>query len=272
LLTDFFYTHPTWLNGLLVIGFLTGLALVGLYIFHRLVDVNIRHKDTETVGLTYAIVAVVYSVLIALIVVDVFETFSKGDEIATAEANKLSNLMLDTTGLPPQVAAEVRTDIEQYLDIVIKKEWPSQQKGKLDEAVFQQGWTLLAGLDKRLAVFEPATMGQNVNKAEMLHAMNDLIKARRSRIIAAGEHLPDVVWGILLAGGGVAVGYTYLSGARSFPIHVAITGLIAATIALVFVLIITLDYPFRGEVSVTADAFEGVKTTASGVMDAVAPH
>lgn len=266
MLTDFLYSHPTWLVGLLVIGIWTGLSLVGLYIFHRLVDVHTRHKDTETVGLTYAIVAVVYAVLIALIVVDVFETFSKGDEIATAEANKLSNLMLDSAGLPPQIAGDVRADIDKYIDMVVKSEWPSQRAGKLGDAVFEPGWTVLAQLDKRLAVFEPATLGQNVNKGEMLHAMNDLIKARRSRIIAAGEHLPDVVWGILLLGGVVSVVYTYLFGARTFGIHVAITGLIAATIALVFVLIITLDYPFRGEVSVSSDAFIGVRATAAGVL------
>jgi len=66
----------------------------------------------------------------------------------------------------------------------------------------------------------------------------------RSRILAAGVHLPDVVWQILLLAGAVAVGYTYLFGTHSFGIHIAITGLIAATISLVFVLIIALDYPF----------------------------
>ncbi len=50
--------------------------------------------------------------------------------------------------------------------------------------------------------------------------------------------------------GFVAIGYTHIfSGAHSFKIHLAITGLVSATIALVFVLIIALDYPFRGEVS-----------------------
>ena len=270
MLVDFLYTHPTWIVGLVVIGVWTGLSLAGLSIFHRLVDVEMRHKDTETVGLTYAIVAVVYAVLIAFIVVDVFETFAKGDEIATAEANKLSNLMLDSAGLPTQMGDAVRSNLDQYIDIVVKSEWPSQQAGKLSEAVFEAGWTSLAHLSTRLAVFEPATMGQNVNKGEMLHVMNDLIKARRSRILAAGEHLPAVVWQILLLAGGVAVGYTYLFGARSFRIHLAITGLISATIALVFVLIIALDYPFRGEVSVGDEAFVSVKTTASGALESEA--
>jgi hypothetical protein len=272
LLVDFLYSHPTWMVGLLVIGSWTGMALLGLFICHRLIDVHVRHKDTETVGLTYAIVAVVYAVLIALIVVDVFETFAQGDSIATAEANKLSNLMLDSAGLPTQVGAAVRADVLQYIDLVVKKEWPSQEAGKLDAAVFDPGWTVLAEMDKELAVFEPTTLGQNVNKGEMLHAMNDLIKARRSRIIAAGEHLPDVVWQILLLGGVVAVGYTYLFGAHTFGIHVAITGLIAATISLVFVLIITLDYPFRGEVSVSSEAFVDVRTTATGVLGALPQH
>ena len=272
MLTDFLYSHPTWEIGLLVVGIWTGLSLLGLFIFHRFVDVHIRHKDTETVGLTYAIVAVVYAVLIAFIVVDVFETFSKGDEIATAESNKLSNLLLDSAGLPAQMAASVRSDLNQYIDIVVKKEWPSQQAGKLDDKVFEPGWAVLAHLSKQLAAFEPTTMGQNVNKGEMLHAVNDLIRARRSRIIAAGEHLADVVWQILLLAGAVCVVYTYLFGAHSFRIHLAITGLISATIALVFVLIIALDYPFRGEVSVSDDAFVSVRTTAMGAPEAAARH
>lgn len=272
MLVDFLYSHPTWEVGLLVIGVWTGLSLLGLYIFHRFVDVHMRHKDTETVGLTYAIVAVVYAVLIAFIVVDVFETFAKGDEIATAEANKLSNLMLDSAGLPPKMAEAVRADLDKYVDIVVKSEWPSQQKGQLKEAVFDPGWTVLGHLSKQLAEFEPATMGQNVNKGEMMHAMNDLIRARRSRIIAAGEHLPDVVWQILLLAGAVAVGFTYLFGAHSFGIHLTITGLIAATISLVFVLIIALDYPFRGEVSVGDEAFVSVRATAAGVLETGPAH
>jgi len=104
-------------------------------------------------------------------------------------------------------------------------------------------------------------MGQNSTKAEMLRTVNELIKARRSRILAAGAHLPDVVWGILLIAGAIAVFYTYFFGAHSFGIHLSITGLIAASIALVFVLLIALDYPFRGDVSVSDEAFVNVKAT-----------
>ena len=257
--TDFFYSHSTWLDGMLIIGVWTGLSLLGLWLFQRIVDVHLREKDTETVGLTYAIVAVVFAVLIAVIIVDVWETFAKSDEITTAEANQLTSVLLDTAGLPATERDLVRADIDKYVDLVVKSEWPSQQKGDLGEEVFKPGWLLLGHMSAQLAVFEPKTMGQNATKSELLRTVNNLIKARRNRILAAGVHLPDIVWDILLIAGVVAVFYTYLFGAHSFRIHLAITGLIAATIALTFTLIVALDYPFRGDVSVGDDAFVGVR-------------
>jgi hypothetical protein len=192
LLADFIYSQPTWLIAVLVIGIWTGLSLLGLYVFNRMVDVNLRHRDTETVGLTYNTVAVVYAVLLALIAVDVFETFSRADDIVSAESNKLSNLMLDASGLSPQLASQVRSDLNKYIDIAVKSEWPSQQAGKLGGEVFMPGWTVLAHISDELAVFEPASMGQNVDKAEMMHALNDLIKARRSRIIRGTFAVSDL--------------------------------------------------------------------------------
>ena len=40
--------------------------------------------------------------------------------------------------------------------------------------------------------------------------------------------------------------------------HYAMTGVLAASMALVIVLIVTLDWPFRGTVSVTAEPFKAV--------------
>jgi hypothetical protein len=261
LLTNFFYSHATWVVAIVVIGVWTGLSLLGLVIFNKFSSAEHRHKDTETVGLTYAIVAVVYAVLIGFIVVNVFESSAKGDEIATTEANQLSNLKLDSVGLSTEESALIRASVNKYLDIVIEKEWPSQQAGKLDEEVFQPGWTQLSTLSMQLASYEPTTAGQGVTKGAMLAVMDQVVEARRNRIEAAGDHVPDVIWQILLLAGAIAVVYTYLFGAHSFKIHLAITGLIAATISLVFVLIIALDYPFRGEVSVGDDAYIGVKNT-----------
>ncbi len=270
MLNDFYYSHPTWLDGLLVIGVWTGLSLAGLWVFNRFVSAQKREKDNESVGLTYAIVAVIFAVLVAVIVVDVWETAAKADEIATGEANQLSSLVLDSSGLPTDMSEAVHRRVDKYIDTVVKTEWPAQQGGHQDEKTYERGWKILAHMSSELATFEPKTMGENATKAQMLKSVNELIKARRVRILAAADHLPDIIWLILIIAGMVSVFYTYLFGAHTFWIHMAITGLIAATISLVFVLIIALDFPFRGDVSVSDEAFLGVRSTA-GVVAPPAP-
>jgi len=261
LLNNFFYSHAAWLVALVVIGVWTGISLLGLWIFNKFSDPHHRAKDTETVGLTYAIVAVVYAVLIGFIVVNVFEASAKADEISTNEANQLSNLKLDSVGLSDQERDLINVSVDQYLDVVIQKEWPSQQAGDTSDKVYEAGWSKLGAMSVQLASYEPKTDGQAVTKEAMLHVMDEVVTARRNREEAAGEHVPDVIWYILLWAGAIAVVYTYLFGAHTFKIHLAIVGLIAATISLVFVLIIELDYPFRGEVSVGDDAFVSVRQT-----------
>jgi ABC-type branched-subunit amino acid transport system permease subunit len=104
-------------------------------------------------------------------------------------------------------------------------------------------------------------MGQQVIQAELLKALNELYSARASRLSAVEGHIPGVVWWIILFGGAITVGFTYLFGFHDFRMHVVMTMIVAASLALVVVLIVAMDWPFRGEVSVSPDAY--IKTQKS---------
>ncbi len=104
--------------------------LAGLYLFLRLVDVEVRHKDTETVGLTYAIVAVVYAAV---------GTYEAAMDKAADEPNFLGSLAFDSAGLSNELARRVRTDIDTYIDIVTKEESPSQQAYQMGDRHFEPG-------------------------------------------------------------------------------------------------------------------------------------
>ena len=56
-------------------------------------------------------------------------------------------------------------------------------------------------------------------------------------------------------GGATTVGFTYSFGSHAFLMHVVMTMTVAASLALVVVLIVALDWPFRGEVSISPDAY-----------------
>ena len=59
----------------------------------------------------------------------------------------------------------------------------------------------------------------------------------------------------------------FLFGPHSYKLHMAVTALTMLSIGLVFTLIIALDYPFRGDLSVDDIAYLSVKEGSNRAFD-----
>jgi hypothetical protein len=266
MLADWIYNHPTWLVGGVVVSLFVMVSCIGLAIAHRFVPVDIRRSHNDIIGFTIAVVGVVYAVLLAFIAIAAWETFRKGADVVGAEANYVGDVFRNTSGLPDDLAQPLRGHLVDYIDVVIQQEWPAQQAGRLEEASWQKGWNILADFHFGIARFRPANAGEAVLQAQLLRSLNSLYDARRGRLLAAGEHIDAVVWWIIALGAMLTVSFTYLFGLPNFKMHVVITGLLAASLAVVVVLIIALDYPFRGPLSVSDEAFHAVKNNMESLV------
>jgi hypothetical protein len=259
MLADWIYNHPTWLVGGVVVSLFVLVSCIGLAIVHRIVPVKFRQSHNDIIGFTIAVVGVVYAVLLAFIAIAAWETFRKGDDVVGAEANYVGDVFRNTIGLPDDVARQLRGHLVEYIDVVIEQEWPAQQAGRLEEASWQKGWGALADFHFDIARFRPANAGEAVIQGQLLRSLNSLYDARRGRLLAAGEHVPAVVWWIIALGAMLTVSFTYLFGLPNIKMHAVITGMLAASLAIVVVLIVAFDYPFRGSLSVSDEAFRAVK-------------
>jgi hypothetical protein len=76
-----------------------------------------------------------------------------------------------------------------------------------------------------------------------------------ARLSAVQGHIPGVIWYIVFFGAAITTAYTYFFGFESFGMHIAMTAAIAGTLALVIIMIIALDWPFRGQISDSPDPF-----------------
>jgi hypothetical protein len=251
MITDWVYSHPTWLWGTILVAISTAAACAGLFLFDRLVPVQIRRAHNDLAGFTIAIVSVLYAVLLAFIAIATWESFSKSSDIVEDESDYAGGMYLDTQGLPPAVGQEIRDDLAEYVRVVIEEEWPVQRTGKTPE----QGWKPLRDLATAIVAIHPQSLGESVIEAELLTSWNKLYLARSSRLSAVESHVPAVIWWIIFFGAVITTGYTYFFGSENLPMHMAMTATVAATLALVVVLILALDWPFRGDISVTPDPF-----------------
>jgi Protein of unknown function (DUF4239) len=251
MVVDWIYSNPTWLWGTVLVALSTAVACCGLLIFHHLVHVEVRKAHNDLAGFTIAVIGVLYAVLLAFIAIATWESFSKASDIVESESDYAGGIYFDTRGLPQAKGQPIRNAISRYVSAVINEEWPTQRAGKTPD----QGWTPLRDLNTAIATIQPQNLGEAMIQAELLNSWNQLYQTRSSRLSAVPGHVPGVVWWIVFLGAAITTGYTYYFGYQNFAMHMAMTGTLAATLALVVVLILDLDRPFRGEISVTPEPF-----------------
>jgi hypothetical protein len=229
-------------------------AVGGLILDQRLVPSALRQEHNDVAGFIYAVLGVAYAVLLGLMVVAVWQDWQTADAAATNEANELATVFWLAHALPEPQARHTQELARSYARVIVEEEWPLMKQGKASP----RAWDLLDELRGNVEAFHPTTDAKVVVYDHELQAVHDLGDARRERLLKADAGLPAIMWIVLLLGGMIVVGFTYLFGLRSTTVHTLMVAALALTIALVLFTIGALDYPFMGDVSVGPDAFQSV--------------
>ncbi len=246
--------------GVLVVGGACLAAVVGLALVQRLVPVTIRKEHNDVAGFVYAVLGVIYAVLLALVVIAVWEEFGRARVTVEAEANALAEIFWLAHELPEPEGRQLQELARAYAEETVDNEWPLMQQGRAPLMEHTQetsaGWVLIDDIRASLQGFEPRTEADQELYAEGLDQVQRLADARRTRLVAAEESLPAVLWVVLVVGGMVAVGYAYLFGLENAWAHTLMVASLAGVIALVLFTIGVLDHPFTGGARIGTDAFE----------------
>jgi hypothetical protein len=119
-----------------------------------------------------------------------------------------------------------------------------------------RAWQLLDEIRQSLQDVEVSTGADEVLYQQGLQRVHDVNDARRARLVDAEEGIPAILWVVLVVGGVIVVGFTYLFGMDSSLVHMLMVAAVAGIIALALFTVGTLDYPFGGGVQVGPEAFE----------------
>ena len=76
------------------------------------------------------------------------------------------------------------------------------------------------------------------------------------RLDAVGQGVPSFLWGALVGGGVLTVGFTFLFGLPSTRAHIVMAAVFALAVTISLLLIYELNYPFAGPAGITPEAFE----------------
>ena len=250
----------TIVYGVLVVGGTCLLALAGLEVVQRLVPVSSRQRHNDVAGFIYAALGVIYAVLIALVVIAVWEEYDAASVTVEQEANAVAEIFWLAHRLPEPEGSHIQELAQSYAEEVIHKEWPLMEQGQTPLMVQDEGtpagWTLIDDIRANLQAFQPHTPADEQLYAEGLDQVQGLADARRMRLVAAEEGVPGVLWSVLIFGGIAAVGFTYLFGLENTWAHRLMVLTLAAVIGLVLFTIGAMEHPFSGGARIGTEAFD----------------
>lgn len=240
---------PWWLTIALVTATFVGLACAG----HVAVRRTFRKADfiqhNEVAGFIIAVVGVLYAVLLGFLTIVVWEQFSQAEDRAAAEVDAATDVWRFAPYLEPADSRQLTRDIGRYANAVLFDEWPKMRRGGSSDAA----QTYMVRLFNDAAGMHVDNDRASNIQYQLLERVRTMADLRRARINYTHSGVPYVIWVALLMGGAIVIGFEYLFGLQNFKVQLLMTGMTAAMIGLSFSVVILLDYPFRGDVSISPE-------------------
>jgi hypothetical protein len=227
-------------------------TVLAVWLIRRAVPVTRDGFHAEVSGSMLGVVAAVFGLLLAFVIVIAYQNFIEADDNASREAAALSAIVRDSAALPEPGGSNVRRAVGVYVRSVVDDEYPRMRDGTDSDAA-------LAGLDGIYTAFrtvEPRSAEQKAFNVDAIQQLNDALDARRNRIQSAVGGLPWDIAILILFSSFVVVAYAVLVGSPSFWFHLLGPGAIAAVVAVSLVVLVDLSYPFSGDFAIPPDDFQ----------------
>lgn len=227
-------------------------AVLGLLVVRKTYNVSNLARAHAISGQYLSIVGTMYAVLLGLIVVDAMARFQQAALIVEAEANGVAELIYLCGRMPAPQRTRINELAVRYIHLVSEREWPLLAHGQsLDEAS-----ACAFDLMRTARDWEPVTESEKVAYASAVPTASDFWNARRHRLLASQRGIPTLEWCVVILGGIVTVGLTYVFVFDDLRIQITLTALVALLISFNIFLILMFGYPFSGDVKVSPRSFE----------------
>src|SRR3954454_7480299 len=117
---------PLVILGPVIIGSLAAAALIFLLLVRRFVLPHLRvtEGDSEFSGAVVQSIMVFYGLALALIAVNVWQTYNDVSKTVSTEAISFAALYRDVRGYPEPMRGKLQGEIRGYVNQIIKEAWP----------------------------------------------------------------------------------------------------------------------------------------------------
>jgi len=243
-----------------IVGFFFFIGIIGCLSIGRRFDKFFKlNSDTNgTIGAFSAVTGVFYAILFGLVIISVWDTHEKTEELVQSEASSLRQLYSLTVLADPKNAHDLRDYEREYALVVINKEWPAQRAGNNDPSQYLEGYKVLKKIrEGSLALNQEGENGIALAR-NISDAIDNLTTARDQRISKVDAGIPTNLWVALLVLTVVNIVLLWLIRIENILLDVVLNAAVSLAIGVVFAFCLVIDNPFKGNTSIDTSAIESV--------------
>lgn len=245
---DFLLSLTLWQLTVVVLGIALGFGLLFSVGIRKVFRLNPSVQQADLAIDLMQVTSTYIGILLAFAGVLAWQDYKDADTAVEQEAGVASLLYRDLAAYGPQMNF-ARDDLKAYVQSVIVDGWPRLREGRRSPAAETK---LLAVFDDVAAV-TPSNEREAAIYREAFSQMNQLVSMRRERIAASRAEIPPVLWVVALVGSVLTIAYAAaFVSSRYALLMIAGTSL---TIGLLFLFLLSVEYPFRNRNGVTPQAF-----------------
>jgi hypothetical protein len=249
------YDIPTMqLAGLFALVFV-GVTWLGIVFIHPLFRRLLRNQAevNNLVGVVLASHCAFFGLLLGLLAVAAYQNLSDIDKSATKEAEYLHAIYRSVSAYPEPMRSKMLPLIREYTRSIIEDAWPMQRRGAVPKADAEQMKTIVA----QLYSFEPQTKGQEIYHAQTIELLTELDEAQLERVHNIDAGIPAILWYVVALGTCITIILMWMLDMQLVS-HLLLSGLLALFLGAVICLVVAMDRPFLGEISIGPDAYQSV--------------
>ena len=256
-ITYYLLQLPSFVLFILIISIGAIGAGLGTYLFRKYANLKILRSHNEVTGFLFLALASFYAFLLSFIVFMVWGQLNETRGNVSKEGSSAMGLYRDIKFYPDTVESKQLMIV--YLDFiynVIDEEFPNMEQLKPSRKTPES----FDHVFYKIEHLNPKNPFQIQLVAEMFNHLNQLATYRGLRESSLEKEIPSPLWWPMLLGAIITIFCSMLLDIEHTRLHVSLNALLGIFIGMIFFIILLLDHPYSGSLSIKPQSYKQIFT------------
>lgn len=232
-------------------------AGLGTFLFRRYIRMKILRSHNEVTGFLFMAISSFYALLLGFVVFVVWGQLNETQSNVSIEGSSAMGLYRDIKFYPDTL--ETKPLMAAYLDFVfnvVNEEIPNMALLKSSRKTAESFGNVFYKMEN----LNPKNPFQVQLVAEMFNNLNKLATYRGLRTASLETEIPSIMWFPIILGAIITLFCAMLVDVEHTRIEVGLNSLLGVFIGMLLFIIILLDHPFTGSLSIKPQSYMQIFT------------